>query len=159
MSSQMPPLGSYSPADIPWEEIEARLRDAVDYWLVTTRPDGRPHAVPIWGVWLAGAFYFYTEPQTQKVKNVTAQPEVVVHLESASDVVILEGATARIADDTAEWQQIDQAFFDKYKDPRTGGGLRLESDARAPVVFRLRPRHVRAWFHGNSFAQSHWRFS
>src|SRR4051812_4503193 len=144
MSEPMPPLGSYTPAEIPWEEIERRLREAFDYWLVTTRPDGRPHAVPIWGVWRAGGFYFYTEAQTQKVKNLTAQPEVVVHLESTRDVVILEGASARIAEDTEEWRGVAAALFDKYQDPRTGAGLLLDSGPRAPVVFCLRPRHVRA---------------
>lgn len=154
----MPPLGSYTDANIPWAEVEDRLRRAVDYWLSTTRPDGRPHAVPIWGAWLDGAFYFYTEPQTQKVKNLTAQPEMVLHLESANDVVIVEGAAQEVAAGSAEWQHLDAALFDKYKDPGSGQGLRLSKHARTPVVYRLQPRHVRAWAHGNCFAQSHWRF-
>jgi len=159
MSTPTPPLGSFSPADIPWSEVEERLRRAFDYWLVTVRPDGRPHAVPIWGIWADGAFYFYTEPQTQKVRNVGAQPEVVVHLESANDVVIVEGPAQEVPDPSAEWTAIEQAFYAKYKDPATGAGLRLSTAPYPPVVFRVRPRHARTWLHGNAYAQSHWHFS
>jgi PPOX class probable F420-dependent enzyme len=151
----MPPLGHYSPADIAWADVEARLAAAFNYWLGTTRPDGRPHTVPIWGVWQDGAFYFYTEGQTQKVKNLGAQPEVVVHLESADDVVILEGLVAAVPPG-AEWDGLDAAFYAKYKDPASGEGLRLHAAPRPVVVYRLRPRHVRAWVGGNCFAQAHW---
>ncbi|MEI6136703.1 MAG: pyridoxamine 5'-phosphate oxidase family protein [Chloroflexota bacterium] len=34
------------------ERALARLRTAMNYWIATTRPDGRPHAAPVWGVWL-----------------------------------------------------------------------------------------------------------
>ncbi|HUS16466.1 MAG TPA: pyridoxamine 5'-phosphate oxidase family protein [Chloroflexia bacterium] len=156
---QTPPLGSYAPADIRWTDVEAQLQLAVNYWLNSTRPDGRPHTVPIWGVWLDGAFYFYTEPQTQKVRNLTAQPEVVVHLESAVDVMILEGAVTVVAPASDTWRAVAQAFFDKYKEPTTGAGLEMGSGVRPPVVYELRPRHVRAWAHGNCFAQSHWHFT
>ena len=159
MSMDLPPLGTYIPADIPWAEVQARVAAAADYWLCTVRPDGRPHAVPIWGAWLDEAFYFYTEPQTQKVKNLTAQPEVVVHLESAADVVIVEGPVQEVAAGGAAWHACARALFAKYKDPQTGTGLQLAAAPRAAVVFRLRPRHVRAWAHGNSFAQSHWHFA
>ncbi|HMA36196.1 MAG TPA: pyridoxamine 5'-phosphate oxidase family protein [Chloroflexia bacterium] len=158
MSTDLPPLGTYTPADIPWATIEARLRAAFHYWLSTTRPDGRPHAVPIWGVWEQGAFYFYTEPQTQKARNLAAHPAAVVHLESADDVIIVEGPTSVVPEADEQWRQVEAALFDKYKDPDSGAGLRLSAAPRPPVVYRLQPRHVRAWAHGNSFAQAHWHF-
>ncbi len=33
-----------------WSDVEARLLAAPQYWMATTRPDGRPHVVPRWGV-------------------------------------------------------------------------------------------------------------
>ena len=34
-----------------WAEAERRLTASHDYWVATVRPDGRPHVMPVWGVW------------------------------------------------------------------------------------------------------------
>ena len=38
---------------LPWSWAEERLIASHAYWLSTVRPDGRPHAIPVWGVWFA----------------------------------------------------------------------------------------------------------
>src|SRR5215213_9005621 len=50
---QMPGYGISHEAKgmLEWEWAEERLRESHNYWLATTRPDGRPHVFPIWGVW------------------------------------------------------------------------------------------------------------
>ncbi|MFO7679369.1 MAG: pyridoxamine 5'-phosphate oxidase family protein, partial [Chloroflexota bacterium] len=55
---------------IPWVEVSQKLTRARNYWLATTRPDGRPHAMPVWGVWLDEAFYFGTGADTVKARNL-----------------------------------------------------------------------------------------
>lgn len=82
---------------LPWSHVEQRLTDALHYWLCTVRPDGRPHAVPKWAVWLDGKVWFDGSPQTRHARNIAANPAVVVHLESGMDVLIVEG-TARESD-------------------------------------------------------------
>jgi len=153
------PAAGAAPAEVPWSAIEARLEAAAHYWLGTTRPDGRPHTAPIRGVWLAGAFYFYTEPQTQKARNLAAQPVAVVHLESAEEVVIVEGAVGEVPPDGAAWRAVDAALAAKYRDVRTGAGLRLGVGPRTPLVYRLQPGRARAWIGGEGMAQAHWRFA
>ncbi len=37
-----------------WSDVETRLLSTKNVWMATTRPDGRPHVVPRWGVWLDG---------------------------------------------------------------------------------------------------------
>jgi len=37
---------------LPWSWAVERLESARNYWICTTRPDGRPHAAPVWGLWL-----------------------------------------------------------------------------------------------------------
>jgi hypothetical protein len=32
-----------------WSHAEERLERARNYWIATTRPDGTPHAAPVWG--------------------------------------------------------------------------------------------------------------
>lgn len=74
-----------------WSAVEARLTAATAFWLASTRPDGRPHVVPRWGVWLDGAFFYDGAPTTRHARNVTGNPACALHLESGTDVVILEG--------------------------------------------------------------------
>jgi hypothetical protein len=40
---------------IAWDDVCARLAKSRNYWVATSRPDGRPHSMPVWGVWLEGA--------------------------------------------------------------------------------------------------------
>ena len=51
---------------IPWSWAVERLSAAHNYWVCTARPDGRPHAAPVWGLWLEDAFWFSTNPRSQK---------------------------------------------------------------------------------------------
>jgi hypothetical protein len=43
---------------LPWSWAQERLETSRNYWISTTRPDGRPHTTPIWGVWWENCFYF-----------------------------------------------------------------------------------------------------
>ena len=135
-----------------WQHVEEQLRTKRNYWIGSTRPNGQPHAMPVWGVWLDGALYFSTDPKSRKGRNLAANPEVVMHLESGDDVVILEGRVA-VAGDAAVLEKADQAYFSKYQ-------FHLAGDQAAPgLVYELRPRKVLAWLE-SSFPTSatRWKF-
>lgn len=74
-----------------WPEVESQLVEARNYWLSTTYPDGRPHAIPRWGVWLDDAFWYDGSPQTRHARNLATNPSCVLHLESGAIVTIVEG--------------------------------------------------------------------
>ena len=74
-----------------WDQVQQRLVDARNYWLCTVRPDGRPHAMPVWGVWADGKLYWDGSPETRHARNLAANPQIVVHLESGDQVVVVEG--------------------------------------------------------------------
>jgi len=76
---------------LPFSWVEDQLAAAHNYWVCSTRADGRPHAMPVWGLWVDGAVWFSTDPASLKARNLAARPEVVVHLESGDDVVVVEG--------------------------------------------------------------------
>ena len=80
---------------LPWSWAEERLRDALTYWISTTRPDGRPHAMPVWGVWLDGQLWFEGGLRTRRARNLAADPRAVaaVHVDDAT-AVIVEGVVA-----------------------------------------------------------------
>src|SRR5687768_6547916 len=74
-----------------WGDVEPRLVRSMHYWLSSVRPDGRPHSVPRWGVWLEGRFWYDGAPSTRHTRNVELNPAVTLTLESGTEVVIVEG--------------------------------------------------------------------
>jgi general stress protein 26 len=91
-----------------WKDVEQQLAKAKNYWVATTRPDGRPHAMPVWGLWLDGVFYFSSDGSSRKARNIAASGRAVVHLESGDDAVIIEGEAERIMD-RAMFAKVDAA--------------------------------------------------
>ena len=110
----MPRGYGIKPADegsglLPWDHVVERLTVSRSYWICTSRPDGRPHAIPVWGLWLDQAVCFSTDPKSRKGRNLAERPEVVVHLESGDDVVIVEGIASRVTD-----PRVLERFADAY---------------------------------------------
>jgi hypothetical protein len=99
---------------VPWEHVQRRMSEALNYWISTTRPDGRPHATPVWGMWLDDTFYFDGSPETRRGRNIAANPHIVVHLESADDVVILEGEAHQIVASLELRERLAAAYSAKY---------------------------------------------
>lgn len=122
------------PKLLAWRFAEQRLRSARNYWVCTTRPDRRPHTAPVWGIWARGGFWFSTDPSSRKAKNIKANPNVVIHLESGDDVVVVEGR-AKIRDLTAD---LDRDYHRKY-------GMHLVGFPAPMVIFHVEPAVVMAW--------------
>ncbi|HUK51774.1 MAG TPA: pyridoxamine 5'-phosphate oxidase family protein [Candidatus Binatia bacterium] len=112
---------------LPWTWAEQRLGKSWNYWLATTRPDGRPHVMPVWGLWRGGAFWFSTGEKTVKARNLAANPRCVVCTERADDAVVLEGVVEWV-EACAELGPLWQAYQQKYKWNMKGTGF-----------FRVRP--------------------
>jgi len=101
---------------LPWSHVGERMEQSRNYWVGTVRPDGRPHVVPVWGVWVEGTLYFGGGPDTRWSRNLAANPQVAMHLESGDDVVILEGEVERITDPAHPMaSRIDDAYEAKYQ--------------------------------------------
>ncbi len=102
-------------SQVTWEYVEKRLSEARNYWMCSVRPDGRPHAVPRWGVFVDGKVYYDGSPETRHALNIRENPHVALHLESGDEAVILEG-TARPAGRPAPELagRIAQAYRNKY---------------------------------------------
>ncbi|HWE63990.1 MAG TPA: pyridoxamine 5'-phosphate oxidase family protein [Chloroflexota bacterium] len=135
----------------PWSWADEQLAQARNYWICTTRPDGRPHAMPVWGLWLDGAFYFATDPRSQKGRNLAASPQIVVHLESGDNVVILEGVVEQVTD-TSFFARFVDAYDAKYH-------FRPDPGSPENPIFCLRPSAAFTW-QESSFVESarRWRF-
>ena len=80
---------------LPWSWAAERLERSRSYWLSTVRADGRPHSMPVWGVWLDGALLFSTGAKTRKAQNLERSAHCVVTTEDADEAVIVEGHAQR----------------------------------------------------------------
>jgi hypothetical protein len=138
-----------------WNWVTERLAQARNYWLATTRADGRPHAAPVWGIWLDGGFdfglYFGTHRQSQKGRNLAHNPYLVVHLESGDEAVILEGVVRELTAPD-EFERYAAAYAAKYD-------FRPEPGGSDDVTYRLRPRVALAWLESDfPRTATRWRF-
>jgi general stress protein 26 len=114
---------------LPWKWAEEKLTKSREYWIITVRADGRPHAMIIWGLWFDGAFWFGTGSKTQKARNLAANPNCVVGTQDAAEAVILEGV-AELVTGAAVPRKLQSLSLKKYG---MGG-----SDGSEPV-YRVRP--------------------
>jgi nitroimidazol reductase NimA-like FMN-containing flavoprotein (pyridoxamine 5'-phosphate oxidase superfamily) len=124
---------------ISWARVSEQMAKAHNYWVSTTRPDGRPHAMPIWGIWLDETFYFGTARGSVKGRNLAHNPAISVHLESGDDVVILEGVAEEVHE-AAQLAHIYHVYGQKY-------GLDMSQNAKegADPTYALRPTTGFAW--------------
>jgi general stress protein 26 len=99
---------------MPWSKVERLLKTARNYWIGTTRRDGRPHSAPVWGVWQDGALYFSTGEGSVKGRNLARDPRVTIHPELIDDAIILNGAVTKIKA-SPKLKPVWTAYKRKYK--------------------------------------------
>ena len=166
-----PRYGDASATAPAWDDIERLLTDAQLYWIITVRSDGRPHAVPLVGVWHDGAFAFCTGPDEQKARNLEANPQVAVTTGSmgasgwgSGKDVVVEGTATRVTD-AEDLQTLADAWFAKYGEDWTyevSGQEFVElshsgdATGRGAWVFRVPPAKVLAF--GDAHGQTAYRF-
>src|SRR5437870_11280561 len=63
---------------LPWTWAERLLNKSHNYWIATSRPDGAPHVMVVWALWLDGAIYFSTGSKSRKAKNLDRNPKCVI---------------------------------------------------------------------------------
>ena len=141
---------------VPWSWAVEQLQAARNYWFCTTRPDGRPHAVPAWAVWVDGALYFDGSPETRRARNLAQRPALTVHLESGDQVVILEGEAGEAGrPDPALAARLVAAFVQKYG---ASHGYRPSPDQwDEGGLWVMRPRVAFGWTEFPK-ALTRWRF-
>jgi hypothetical protein len=96
----MPGYGILRPDEgsglLPWSWAAQRLASSHDYWLATVWPDGRPHVMPVWGVWQDGSVWFSSGGASRKTKNLAANPRATITTDNALQPVVIDGTVHRI---------------------------------------------------------------
>jgi PPOX class probable F420-dependent enzyme len=115
---------------LPWAWAEERLRASRNYFLSTVSAQGRPHCVPVWGVWLEGRFFFSTGRRSRKARNLARSPRCVVCSEDGQEAVVVEGEAEALTEGPlfGRFAEAYQAKYDYRPQP--------DSD----LVFAVRPQ-------------------
>lgn len=123
---------------LPWSWAAERLAQARTYFVATTRLNGQPHAMPVWGVWLDDAFYFSTGQQSRKARNLAANPHCVVCVEHADEALIVEGVAEQVTD-----PGLRQLFANAY-----GAKYEWDMEEFAEPIYVVQPTVVFAFLSG-----------
>jgi pyridoxamine 5'-phosphate oxidase-like protein len=118
---------------LPWKWAEQRLKRSHNYWLITTRPNGSPHAMPVWGVFVDSKFCFSPGRAYRKARNLAANPRCVICNERAEQAVIVEGIAEEVADPT-RIKELGIPYHRKCKP--------WQLDPKLGPVFIVRPRRI-----------------
>ena len=97
---------------LPWQWALERLRKSRQYWIATTRPEGAPHVMVIWGLWLGDGFYFSTGKDSRKAKNLANNPRCVICSDNSAEAVIVEGVVESVSPE--KLKPIFVAYKKKY---------------------------------------------
>jgi len=135
---------------LPWQWAEDRLRRSHNYWMITVRPDNTPHAMPVWGVWVDGRFFFSTGRESRKARNLAANPHCIICSERSAEAAIVEGEAREVTDDAAVLAHIAPVYGRKYKP--------WKLDTSMGPVFEVRPRTVFGLREKTFKAATRWRF-
>jgi hypothetical protein len=104
---------------------------------------GRPARGPGMGVVTNHTLYLYSERRTVKARNLAADPRVVVHLESAENVVIVRG-TAEDLGTPAQVPEVVMALSAKYAGEADRQYL-PDADPDFDIVYAVRPQSAMIW--------------
>jgi uncharacterized pyridoxamine 5'-phosphate oxidase family protein len=134
---------------LPWKWAVERLTSARNYFLTTVRPDGRPHVMPLWGVWFKDAFYFSTGQTSVKARNLAANPNCVLCPGDADEAVIVEGVV-EMDSNRPTLKRFASEYLKKYK---------LDVSTMTEPIYAVRPRVVFGQIE-KTFTQTatRWRF-
>lgn len=129
------PLRLYgTPSDVAplaWEWVEQQLCDAGTYWVIGGG-SGAPPARPVWGIWYGSAVHLSIGSPSVR-GAIATDPHVTVHLDSGTDVVIVEGV--------ATLDDMTTALIASY---RAKYGWEYDAASYGPFT-RVAPAVVKAW--------------
>jgi nitroimidazol reductase NimA-like FMN-containing flavoprotein (pyridoxamine 5'-phosphate oxidase superfamily) len=114
--------------------------------VATAGKDGLPHVVPVCHVLADGKVYFGTEHDSQKARNLRANPHLAVLVDLYSeDWKFLRGAmvqgTVRLIQRGAEFRKIRTLLYKKYPQYPDEAALKESDD----IIVEVTPGRVSSW--------------
>ena len=148
MTDDDPPAGGPLRAALARDDgawAREHLEHDVVAWLTTVAPDGRVQSSPISFLRDGPDLFFYSRPNTPKLRNIAHSPLVSFHLQSdpyGDHSLIIEGTA--VIDTTIPPLDVHERYRAKYEAPHAHWGLDfIQTALDFSVPIRIRPTRVR----------------
>jgi pyridoxamine 5'-phosphate oxidase-like protein len=116
-------------------------------------PDGAPHVVPLWFVWLEDAVFVTCRAGSRVSRNLQRDQRAVLSFDRGRDWldqagVLVHGRAEFLGQDHPSLQRALSAWFEKYRGALSGAGFAAYAEqVPNPLVFRVRPDRLASWDH------------
>ena len=116
-------------------------------------PDGRPHVVPLWFVWLDEDVFVTCRQGSRAWANVRRDPRVALQFDrgrSWTEVagVLGLGRADPLQPEDPPSRRALSAWFEKYRRELSGGDFAAYTEqVPRPALLRVRVEHVATWLH------------
>ena len=139
---------------IPVPDARRMFRDIPIVRVATLLPNGDPHVVPLWFVWLEEGVYVTCRRTSRVWGNLARDSRAALEFDrgrawAEHQGLMLRGRAELLGADNPSVKEAISAWFEKYRTDLGGAGFELYSAQVAePAMFRLRPDRVAAWTNG-----------
>ena len=138
------------------EERDEFLTNGHTLIMATIRKSGEPLLIPIWYVWMDGAFWTSTGAKSPKVQHLRRDPRVCCMVEEGEKWIdlraVIANCDAEFVTDPALIEKFNKVRGAKYKAFGREGLAVPEATqkhyAREGVIIRMTPRpgEIRSWY-------------
>jgi PPOX class probable F420-dependent enzyme len=130
-------------------EVDSLLSQTGVARLCTHNADGTIHAAPVWFTYEKGQFFFGTQQDSRRVRNIKRNPDVTIILDQEQPppkgVVVYGRAVLDYEDVISKRAKI----FEKYMPKNTAEGLvQGLAKLRKPVIIRVTPNKMVSYDYG-----------
>jgi len=134
-------------------ELRRAFRDVRLAHVGTLLPDGAPHVVPLWFVWLEDALFVTCRVGSRVLANVQRDGRVAVEIQRGQmwtehTGLVIHGHAESLPQDDSGTKRALSAWFEKYRAELSGFGFAAYTEQVAqPAVVRVTIDRVAGWNH------------
>jgi nitroimidazol reductase NimA-like FMN-containing flavoprotein (pyridoxamine 5'-phosphate oxidase superfamily) len=156
-------LRFYTPVprlELDWEAAQARIAESETYLITTVSRSGRPHLVPVLGVWVDDFLAFTTEVSALKARHLQDNPAIAVAAPGTDDDFTIEG-TAELITDPDLLRTVAAAYPRKYDwwHPEVIDGRFVADDVSViRSVYAVHPDRIFGFGKAEGFSATCWTF-
>ncbi len=144
--------------ELDWAAALTKIAETETYLITTVSATGRPHIVPVLGVWVDDFLAFTTEVSAVKARHLVANPAIAVAAAGTDDDFTIEG-TAELIKEPDTLQAVADAFPRKYDwwHPQVIDGRFVADDFSIDrIVYAVRPDRVFGFGKADGFSATRW---
>jgi PPOX class probable F420-dependent enzyme len=134
-------------------EVRRTFRDCRVAHVGSLLPDGSPHVVPLWFVWLEDAIYVSSRRESTVCRNLDRDPRVALQFDrglawTEQAGVVVRGKAEILSSDEPAGKRALSAWFEKYRGELAGYGFAAYTEQiKEPVMMRVRADRLATWIH------------